>query len=266
MNWLKDLYDLAEEFPDEWASFQFTSIEGGNIPPAEIAAAERTLDARTFRQEFCATFENFSGRIFYAFDRKHNLMPYLRDEKNAYLPELHIGMDFNVDNNSAVIAIRPTTTTLHIIDEIKLMGSNTDEMVEEIRNRYPNHKITVYPDPAGAQRKTSAGGRTDHTILRSAGFTVRSPHGHNAVRDGINAVNAKLRSSTGITTLFFDPKCKYSIESMEKHTYKEGSSIPDKDSGFDHFSDAVRYLVDYLFPIRQPIQAPQTKMWSHKLG
>jgi hypothetical protein len=266
MNWLKDLYDLHEEFPEEWASFQFTSIEGGNIPPAEIEAAERTLDTRTFRQEFCATFENFSGRIFYAFDRKYNIMPYLRDEKNAYLPELHIGMDFNVDNNSAVIAIRPTTNILHIIDEIKLMGSNTDEMVEEIRNRYPKHKITVYPDPAGSQRKTSAGGRTDHTILRSAGFTVRSPHGHNAVRDGINAVNAKLRSSTGITSLFFDPKCKYAIESMEKHTYKENSSIPDKDSGFDHFSDAVRYLVDYLHPIRQPVQGPPTQFWSHKLG
>lgn len=265
MNWLKDLYDLAEEYPDEWASFQFTSIEGGNIPEAEIEAARRTLDARTFQQEFEASFVNFSGRIFYAFDRKYNIRPWLVDADSKVLPELHIGMDFNVDNNSAVIAIRDRDT-LHIIDEIKMMGSNTDEMVQEIQNRYPKHKITVYPDPAGAQRKTSAGGRTDHTILRAAGFTVRSPHGHNAVRDGVNAVNAKLRSSTGITTLFFDPKCKYAIESMEKHTYKPGTSIPDKDSGFDHFSDAVRYLVDYLFPIRQPVTAPPTRMWSHKIG
>jgi len=266
MNWLKDLYDLAEEFPDEWASFQFTSIQGGNIPEEEIEAARRTLDARTFQQEFEASFVNFSGRIFYAFDRKYNIKPYLRDLQNAYLPELHIGMDFNVDNNSAVIAIRPTTDVLHIIDEIKMMGSNTDEMVQEIRNRYPTHKITVYPDPAGAQRKTSAGGRTDHTILRAAGFTVRSPNGHNAIRDGVNAVNAKLRSSTGITSLFFEPKCKYAIESMEKHTYKPGTSVPDKDSCFDHFSDAIRYLCDYLFPIRQPVTAPPTRMWSHKIG
>lgn len=265
MNWLKDLYDLAEEFPEEWASFQFTSIEGGNIPEAEIEAARRTLDSRTFQQEFEASFVNFSGRIFYAFDRKYNLRPYLVEADSKVLPELHIGMDFNVDNNSAVIAVK-NGDVLHIIDEIKMMGSNTDEMVQEIRNRYPKHKITVYPDPAGAQRKTSAGGRTDHTILRAAGFTVRSPHGHNAVRDGVNAVNAKLRSSSGISSLFFDPKCKYGIESMEKHTYKPGTSIPDKDSGFDHFSDAVRYLVDYLFPIRQPVQTPTTRLWSHKLG
>lgn len=266
MNWLKDLFDLAEDYPDEWASFQFTSIEGGNIPEAEIEAARRTLDARTFSQEFEASFVNFSGRVFYAFDRKHNLLAYDKPGLDQALPELHIGMDFNVDNNSCVIAVRPNANVLHVIDEIKLMGSNTDEMVQEIRNRYPQHRITVYPDPAGAQRKTSAGGRTDHTILRAAGFTVKAPHGHNAIRDGVNAVNAKLRNSAGITSLFFDPKVKYSIECLEKHTYKEGTSIPDKDSGFDHMNDALRYMVDYLFPIRQPVNPLPVRTWGHKLG
>jgi len=266
MNWAKDLYDMRDEYPEEWVSFQFTTIDGGNVTPEEVEAARRSLDARTFSQEFCATFETFSGRVFYAFDRKYNLRPYLKTADDIMLPELHIGMDFNVDNNSCVIAIKSTTQTLHIIDEIKLMGSNTDEMVQEIKNRYPLHKITVYPDPAGSQRKTSAGGRTDHTILRNAGFTVKAPHAHNAIRDGVNAVNAKLLSSSGITTLFFDPKCKYSIECLEKHTYKEGTSIPDKDSGFDHMNDALRYMVDYLFPIRQPVTPPSTRMWNHKLG
>lgn len=266
MNWAKDLYDMADEYPEEWASFQFTTEDGGNVPLEEIEAAKRTLDIRTYNQEFRATFETFSGRVFYAFDRKYNLRPYLKSADDKVLPELHIGMDFNVDNNSCIIAVRPNLLSLHVIDEIKLMGSNTDEMVAEIRNRYPLHKITVYPDPAGAARKTSAGGRTDHTILRSAGFTVKAPHGHNAIRDGVNAVNAKLRSSSGITSLFFDPKCKYSIECLEKHTYKEGTSIPDKAAGFDHMNDALRYMVDYLHPIRQPTTPPSTRMWAHKLG
>ena len=266
MNWAKDLYDLHDEYPDEWAAFQFTTIEGGNVTEEEVLAARRSLDERTFRQEFEATFETFSGRVFYAFDRKYNIKPHLTITDSAVLPELHIGMDFNVDNNSCVIAIKPNTNTLHVIDEIKLMGSNTDEMVQEIRNRYPLHKITVYPDPAGSQRKTSAGGRTDHTILRAAGFTVKAPHGHNAIRDGVNAVNARLRSSTGITTLFFDPKCKYAIECLEKHVYKEGTSIPDKDSGFDHMNDALRYMVDYLFPIRQPTAPVPIRQWGHKIG
>ena len=256
-----DLYQMAEEYPDEWASFQFTTIDGGNVKPEEVEAARRSLDERTFRQEFMASFETFSGRIFYAFDRKYNHKVYDGD-----LPrEILIGMDFNLDPMSAVVAIK-TGDTLHVIDEIKIFGSNTDELVDEIKTRFPQKSIIVFPDPAGQARKTSAGGRTDHTILRSAGFQVKAPNSHNAVRDGINAVNAKLRSSSGITSLYIDPKCKYITECLEKHTYKDGTSIPDKNSGWDHMNDALRYMVDYLFPIRQPITPPSTRMWSHKIG
>jgi hypothetical protein len=261
LNWAHDLFTASTDYPEEWASFQFTTIEGGNVKPEEIEAARRTLDVRTFRQEYEATFETFSGRIFYAFDRKYNVQAYTDP-----LPrELHLGVDFNVDPMSAVIGVK-TGNMMHIVDEFKIFGSNTEELVEEVKTRYPGHTIVAYPDPAGAQRKTSAGGRTDHTILRNAGFTVKAPHGHNAVRDGINAVNAKLRSSSGITTLFFDPRCKYSIECLEKHTYKEGTSIPDKDSGFDHMNDALRYMVDYLFPIRQPTTPVPVRQWGHKIG
>ena len=261
LNWAHDLFAASEEFPNEWASFQFTTIEGGNVKPEEIEAARRTLDERTFRQEYEASFVTFSGRIFYAFERAQNVKSFVGD-----LPsDLHIGIDFNVDPMSATVAIKHGNI-LHIIDELKIFGSSTDELVEEIKTRYPGKKIIAYPDPAGAQRKTSAGGRTDHTILRNAGFTVKAPHAHNAVRDGINAVNAKLRSSSGVTTLFVDPKCKYVIECLEKQTYKEGTSIPDKDSGFDHMNDALRYMVDYLFPIRQPTAPLPVAHWGHKIG
>ena len=262
MNWAHDLYAQHLTYPDEWSSFQFTTLEGGNVPAEEIEAARRTLDIRTFNQEYCATFETFSGRVYYAFDRKYNLQPYVSDKPSH---ELHIGLDFNVDPMSAVVAVK-SGKLLHVIDEIKIYGSNTDELVDEIKTRYPGRRIVCYPDPAGAARKTSAGGRTDHTILRNAGFTVLAPSSHNAVRDGVNAVNAKLRSSSGETTLYIDPQCKYLTECLEKHTYKEGTSQPSKNEGFDHMNDALRYMVDYLFPIRQPVQQPDVKLWTHKLS
>ena len=261
MNWLKDLYDLAEEFPEEWKSFQFTSLEGGNIPQAEIEAARRTLDERTFRQEFMATFETFSGRIFYAFERAKNVKNFVGDIPD----ELHIGCDFNVSVMCATVGIK-LADGFHIIDEIRMLSSNTDELVDEIKTRYPGKKIVVYPDPAGQARKTSASGKTDHTILRMAGFRVLAPNSHNAVRDGINAVNALLCSSSGQHRLFVDPKCRYVIESLEKFCYKENSNQPDKDSGFDHMADALRYCIDFLYPIRQPTTPPPTKMWGHKVG
>jgi len=263
LNWAHDLFKASTDYPLEWASFQYTTIEGGNVKPEEIEAARRTLDIRTFKQEYEASFETFSGRVFYAFDRKHNVLAWQEPERA--IADLHIGCDFNIDPISAVIAYK-VGNTLHIIDEVKIYGSNTDELVSEIKQRYPTKNIIAYPDPAGAQRKTSAGGRTDHTILRNAGFKVLAPHSHNAIRDGVNAVNAKLMSSTGITTLYIDPKCKYVIECLEKHTYKEGTSQPDKSSGFDHMNDALRYMVDFLFPIRQPIQIDSNQQWGHKIG
>jgi len=256
-----DLYTMSNEFPDEWKSFQYTTLDGGNVLPEEVEAARRTLDEKVFRQEYLASFETFSGRIFYAFDRTYNVIKW----EGVTPRDIHIGMDFNIDPITAVVAVK-LNNILHIIDEIKIYGSNTDEMVQEIKTRFPEKNIICYPDPAGAARKTSAGNRTDHTILRTAGFQVKAPSRHNPVRDGVNAVNAKLRSSSGITTLFFDPTVKYAIECLEKQTYKTGTSIPDKDSGFDHMNDALRYMVDFLFPIRQPLTPLPQGQWTHKIG
>jgi len=261
MNWAKDLFDMAQEYPEEWASFQFTTEQGGNVSIEEIEAARRSLDERTFNQEFRATFETFSGRIFYSFERTYNVKAY----EFGIPHEVHIGMDFNINPMSAVVAVR-NGNNMHIIDEIKIYGSNTDEIVDEIKSRYPTQRIVVYPDPAGAARSSKSGGKTDHTILRNAGFTVKAPNSHNPVRDGINAVNAKLRSSTGIITLHIAPNCKYVIECLEKQTYKEGTSIPDKESGFDHMNDAVRYMIDYLFPVRKDAAPYIPQRWGHQLA
>lgn len=261
-NWAYDMYMRGLD-PDEpeWASFQYTTLQGGYVTEDEIEQARKDLDARTFSQEYCATFENYANRIFYAFDRKENIKPYTEPTPH----EIHVGLDFNVGIMSATIFAR-RGNLIHAFDEIALMSSNTHEVIEELRNRYPTQRIHVYPDPAGNQRKTSAQGQTDISILRMAGFVIHAPNSHNAVRDGINAVNSKLCSATGDRTFFVDPRCRKTIESLEKHSYKEGTSIPDKDSGFDHFSDSLRYCIDYLFPIRQPIQPMPIKTFGHKLA
>lgn len=262
-NWAYEIYQNTLEDPSAWSSYSFTTIEGGNVLEEEIESARRDLDERTFRQEYLATFETFSGRIYYAFDRALNLLKYEGNTPDV----IYVGMDFNIDPMSAVIAVR-SGDTLHIIDEVRLFSSNTKEMVDEIKQRYPKSKIWVYPDPAGSQRKTSAGGMTDIMILQNAGFVVKAPRAHTPVRDRINAVNSRLCDSTGIRRLFVDGKCKYTIEGLERQTYREGSSQPDKDSGYDHMNDAVGYMVDYLFPVRRDVDPalliPQR--WGHALA
>lgn len=223
-------------------SFLFTTLEGGNVPQSEIDAALRNLDARTFRQEYCASFETFEGRVIYAFTRTGNVRPC------AYDPSLpiEIGVDFNINPMTGVILQKHGDEDWQV-DEIILPTSNTDDLVAEIKARYPRNgsfaHITCYPDPAGVQRRTSAGGRTDISILQAAGFSVLATNVHPLVRDRLKWTNSRFESADGTRRLFVDPKCKKSIEAYERLTYKEGSNDPDKSSGFDHCVDALGYAV-----------------------
>jgi phage terminase large subunit len=267
-NWAYDLYQMEHDFPDAWKSFQYTTIDGGNVTASEIEAAKRDLDERQFRQEFMATFETYTGRIYYAFDRVQNVKE--APEMSSHIGDIgavYIGMDFNIDPMSAVVAVRHGDN-LYVVDEIRMFSSNTQEAVEEIRSRFPKSKIWVYPDPAARQRKTSAGGATDITILQNAGFVVKAPNSHTPVRDRINAVNSRLCDSTGIRRLYISNRCKYTLEGLERHTYKEGTTQPDKDSGYDHMMDALGYMVDYLFPVRKDIDpsALLPQRWGHNIG
>ena len=260
-NWFYDLYMRKEEDPVNWSGHQFTSIEGGNIPAEEIEQAKRDLDERTFRQEFEASFEQYMGRIAYNFDRDHNVIKILDPD----LSVLHIGMDFNVSPGTCAIHIRKGDTLLQF-DEILMHSSNTQDMCDEIKNRYPRSKVFVYPDPSGTQRKTSAGGATDHSILSNNGFIVKAPRKHNAVKDRINSYNARLKSTDGERHLYISPNCKHTIESLDKFSFKENTTVPDK-NGYDHMFDAASYCVDYLFPLtkhRAPMPAP--KSWGMQLA
>lgn len=257
-NWAHDIYNMHLSNPD-WQSFQYTTIQGGNVSKEEIEAARRDLDERTFRQEFEATFESYEGSIYYAFDRKANVFTLKDNECNNIT--LHVGMDFNVNPMSAVVC-KVDGDVVKVIDEIRIFGSNTDEMCKEIRNRYPTEKIIVYPDPAGSQNKSSAGGKTDHTILSNAGFIVKSPRKHTPVRDRINAVNSRLCAVNGTRHLFISDRCKHTIECLERQVYKEGTSIPDK-GVYDHMNDALGYLIDFLYPIRKDHEQIIPQRWGH---
>jgi hypothetical protein len=67
-SWFYDLWCYCAEAEDpNWTRWQFTTIQGDNVPPEEIEAARGQLDVRTFRQEFEASFENLSGLVAISF-------------------------------------------------------------------------------------------------------------------------------------------------------------------------------------------------------
>jgi len=246
-SWSHELFSYALH-ADDWAAFQYTTLDGGNVPPEEIEAARRDLDSRTFEQEYLATFSTYSGTVAYNFSRKDNVLPY-RNTPTV----VHIGIDFNYEPMTAAIFVIENEK-FWFFDEILLKGSNTDELVAEIKARYPHNKIVCYPDPASRQKKTSAGGKTDFSILMNAGFVVKARNFHTPVRDRINSLNAKLKSADGVCHMFVDPKCKHMIDCLERLCYKRDSTQIDKDSGLDHMVDACSYAIDFISPVRPQIE------------
>tara|TARA_R110002051_G_scaffold318560_1_gene401047 strand:- start:429 stop:1634 length:1206 start_codon:yes stop_codon:yes gene_type:complete len=249
-------YDLYSRKDKEWKSFKYTTIEGGQVDQEEIEQAKNDLDERTFQQEYLATFVDYAGIIYYNFDINNNVI----EDYKLHDGTIHIGMDFNIDPMCCVVA-QEKDNKIIIFDEIQIWSSNTAEMVQEIKQRY-KQKVVIYPDPASRQRKTSAGGFTDLSILKNAGFEVRCRSTHPLVRDRINAVNSKLKNVNGKSSMFMIKSCKNLIKSLQRQIYKEGTHVPDKDSGFDHFNDALGYMIEYMFPLRRDFKPNRPTRWS----
>lgn len=245
-NWAKELYDRGQDNLDDWKSWQFTTLDGGNVSAEEIESAKQDLDERTFRQEYLASFETYSNIIYYNFNRDR-----LFKEDQEITPKdiLHVGMDMNISPMSAVVS-KWNGKHLTVVDAIEIYGSNTQELCEEIKQRYPKNKIIAYPDASGGAGTTS--GKSDHNIIRQNGFDIKAPRRNPPVVDRINSVNAAFENSAGLNRLTIHHKCKRLIECLEKQTYKNSTRQPDKASGFDHLNDALGYLVFGLMPVKRP--------------
>jgi hypothetical protein len=139
---------------------------------------------------------------------------------------------------------------LHVWKEYQLYDCGTAELMQAIRNDFPDRPLIVFPDPTGDSRKTSAPvGQTDFTIIRSFGADIFVPR-FRTNSDKYNHVNGMLCNTLGIRRLLINPRaCPRLVESLDGLQIKNGTNLADKNSGFCHLSDALAYAVIGLFPI-----------------
>jgi hypothetical protein len=259
-SWFYDLWCYCEEGDADWQRWQFTTIEGDNVPATEIEAARAQLDARTFRQEFEASFENLSGLVAISFS-DDNIDKIVQDL--PILPLL-IGLDFNVDFMAGICAVKKGDE-LWVFDEIILTGGATTwDFCEVVQQKFGvERRIISCPDPTGGARKTSGVGQTDHSILRKSGFTVSSPRAPWKIRDKINAVNMGLLDAAGNRRIRISPKCKELIKSLRTLTYAPNTGLPNKNLGVDHAFDALGYMCLQVFNLAKPENMGKTnyRVW-----
>lgn len=237
------------------------------LPPEMLQEAEddRRADPELFEHVWGGGyFLGGSGRVYSSFLGKPwpegNLDESIEDTGG----DLFVGIDFNVDPMSAVIAVKAVDECL-VIDALKITSSNTEELADEVKARYPNRRYIAVPDPAGKQRQTNAPvGQTDFTILQRAGFEVRGPSAAPPVKDRINNTNTMfLDKKTGRRRCRVHPRAKYLTLGLSNLVYKEGTSHPEK-GPYGHVCAALGYLLWQEFNVLE--SAPQVRPLSISFG
>ena len=228
--------DEAKARPDRHL-IKMRTADNPHLPPDFIERLEANYDPSLLRAYLDGEFVNLTtGQVYDRFDRAKHVTTTMPDTSRE---PLRIGVDFNVGNMSAVIAVRLGNGLL-VIDEIA-GAHDTDALAQEIRRRYPQQQIYAYPDASGGSRSTNAS-QTDIQILESYGMSNQSPRSNPPVRDRVAAVQALLENGKGQVRLQVAAGCRRVIECLELQCYSDKGE-PDKDAGFDHMNDALGYLV-----------------------
>lgn len=180
-----------------------------------------------------------AGNVFNAFHRDRN-----RSQETVRPKEpLHIGCDFNVTKMCAVVHVLRDGVP-HAVAELINMY-DTPAMIEAIKEKFPEHHITVYPDASGGARKSVNAAISDLALIRQAGLQVRANSTNPAIKDRVTATNVAFEKAR----YFVNPDtCKEYTAALEQLAYDK-NGMPNKSSGLDHCTDAGTYYISYAFPV-----------------
>lgn len=252
LNHYYEMAQYAETANDpEWRCYHWKSAE--ILPPDVIESAKRVMSARQFKQEFEASFETASGRIYedYSSDNYTNesILPH---EKLCWYH------DFNYTPLSSGIGVI-RGSDVYMLDEIILTSAVARQSALEFVDKFKDHKnksVNIYGDPSGRAGEKH-GHESDYTdiegVLRQHGWqlTRKVKPSTRSIKDGQNAVRAKIKNANGDISLFVNPKtAPWQHKALSTVELKEGSTfLEDESSDYQHIGTAIRYFIDYEYPI-----------------
>jgi len=197
------------------------------------------------------SWESPTGKVYQPFQRSKHVVSYVDDDGKC---NLHLGLDFNRSPMSGVLMVKfingDGDECLCAIDEILMPNATIQRYADLLRDRFAGRNLIIYPDASGNQQHTSAGGNTNHSVLRGMGFKLIHPRKNPSITDRVNTVNGAFHSADDKIKLFIHPRCKELITALESLGFDEGGSVAKiAQSRFTHLPDALGYAVMQLAPI-----------------
>lgn len=213
-----------------------------HLPPDYIDELRAQYPEQLIEAYLMGNFVNLtSGTVYYAFNRNIHDTFYVAKPREP----LHIGMDFNVNNMAAIV---------HVIRDGEVCAVNeligyrdTPDMIDALKELYPEHKITVYPDASGDNKHSTGATESDLSQLKEAGFRVNAPKANPPIKNRVASMNNAFEKGwLRVNTRW----CPVYTEALEQQVYGN-NGLPDKSSGHDHPLDAGGYFIHKRFPIRK---------------
>lgn len=254
LNHYYDMAEYADKSGDkDWGLYTWHSAD--ILPPDVIEAAKHRMSARQFRQEYEASFETASGKIYEDYSKAN-----ITDATIKPFEQLLWMHDFNYTPMSSAIGVRRNKNDLYLLDEIILSSAVARQSALEFVDKYKDHKnrkVIVYGDPAGKAGEKH-GHASDYTeieqVLKQNGWEMirKVKPAAPAIRDRQNSVRAKIQNAAGQVSLFVNPnQAKYCHKGLSTVQFKEGSTFLEEDSQYQHITTAIGYCVDFEWPIRR---------------
>jgi len=251
---LNHFYDMAEiarmETNPDYRLFHWTSAE--ILPPDVIESAMRTMSPKQFKQEYCASFETASGRIYEDYSKANQC-----SERIASHEVLHWMHDQNFTPLSSAIGVVRSGIPC-LLDEIVLESAVSRQSAEEFVEKYKAHDnkmVYIYGDPSGRAGEKH-GHKSDYNDIEDVlrlnhwKFERRVRPAHPAIKDRQNAVRALIKNAKGEIRLYVNPSsapwCHKGLATVQ---LQKGSSFQeDQKNQYQHITTAIGYFVDWHWP------------------
>jgi len=249
-NFFYDLY-MNSQHLEGWERWQQTTLQGGYVPLEEIESAKKDLSLKQFTQEYEASFNTTTGRVYEDYNEDSHTDKGYEDTR-----PLIWAHDFNYTPMSSAI-IQEHGDISYVVDEIILESAVARNAAMEFVERFKDAKIKqviLYGDAsgrAGEKHNQDSNWTIIKDILREHNWTVtdRVPKANGAIIDGQNTLRARIMNANGDRFLFVNPKkCKYADKGLNTTTLKDGSSFQEAESDYQHITTALRYYTGVKFP------------------
>lgn len=247
-----EIFVKGERKEQGYSAYRMPTESNPYIPRSEIKEAESQMNERYFRQEYLASFEDYTGLIWPEFDGKTH------EVEIKHWFESVAAIDTAISGTTAALrAFIDDAGVIWVTNEYYEQNKRVSEISSAIKGWSPSLWLI---DPSAKRRDHATDGKVFSLYDEYGDNGIHPICAENDVNAGINRVAEYFRSGK----LRISANCKNLLYEIERYHWSEeretllGIAVPKPYKNLDHACDALRYIVMSRPSLsQQPIERPE---------